>query len=100
MATACHVPLVWVHLQANSYELPDILYKASGVCVLWVVLNVLVEVEVVEICSLEGMIAKPPVASSVHLQTLMRASCVTEDQVLALHQRRWSPNPQPCRTRC
>lgn len=52
MATACHVPLVWVHLQANSYELPDILYKASGVCVLWVVFNVLVEVEVVVICFL------------------------------------------------
>lgn len=95
--SACHVPLAWVHLQANCYELPDILYKASGVCVLgavrcwwrwwWSV-------------SLEWVIAKPPMANSVHLQKLTRASCVTEDRVLALRRRWWSPSPQPCRTWC
>ena len=44
------MPIMWIHFQANCYELPGILYKASGVYTLLIVFNVMVEV--VEICFL------------------------------------------------
>ena len=28
--SACQMPVVWIHFQANCYELPGILHKASG----------------------------------------------------------------------
>ena len=48
--SACQMPVVWIHFQANCQELPDILYKASGANTLLIVFNVMVEV--VEICFL------------------------------------------------
>lgn len=48
--SACQMPIMWIHFQANCYELPGILYKASGVYTLLIVFNVMVEV--VEICFL------------------------------------------------
>ena len=47
--SACQMPVVWIHFQANCYELPGILYKASGAYTLLIVFNVMM-VEVVEIC--------------------------------------------------
>lgn len=32
--SAHQMPLAWIHFQANCYELPDILYKASGMYML------------------------------------------------------------------
>lgn len=37
--SACQMPLMWIHVQASRYELPDILYKASGAYMLLIVFN-------------------------------------------------------------